>query len=430
MYNRCSSQFGPHHSRSSELSYMARPAVKAALHIAFAGLLCLTFSCSIRRTGQTSAQLPHAGSSTPSTVAQVPADAQETPRPEIQPEGEPDRDDRRDAKPKALRPQGTQEESDHNPDSPDAAAEFFRRKRWPLGGEPPVERYLEARRQARSLRHFSIAQGETRSESASTFGSWQPLGPGNIGGRVRDLVINPHNPQIMYAGSATDGVWKTTNGGQSWAPLTDFLPVLSVSSLAMSPVDPNTLLLGTGEASRGAGIFKSSDGGKTWAQIPSTANIFYVYKLAFSQVRPANVYAATSSGIWISLNGGTSWNQSYPASGQSASCQSLAVRSDQPADIVYANCQSYSNGATVSSVFRNSDAAGAGTWNNVLSDSRMGNVALAVAPTKPATVYAIAVDNEAASPFVNALLAVYRSTHNGDRGTTTTIMARDTMTLT
>src|ERR1700682_1132480 len=89
------------------------------------------------------------------------------------------------------------------------AADFFRFKRWPFDSELPVERYLEAEQHARSLPLYSIAEGRVRATPASAgardaiFGTWQPLGPGNIGGRVRDLAIHPQNPNIMYAGTAT-----------------------------------------------------------------------------------------------------------------------------------------------------------------------------------------------------------------------------------
>lgn len=319
-----------------------------------------------------------------------------------------------------------------NPDSWQEAAEFFRRKRWPIGGDLPAERYIEARRQIQRLPLYSIAEGRVRqraSDSAATpllaqpsFGTWQPLGPGNIGGRVRGLVVHPKDPNTIYAGSATGGVWKTTDGGQSWFPLTDFLPVLSVSSLVMSPTDPNTLFVGTGEASRGAGIFKSTDGGQTWVQLPqtATADFYYVYKLAFSTARPTNLFAATGSGVWMSLNGGNTWKQAYASpAGQSVSCSSLAIRSDQPKDIVFANCSAYnySTQQSTNAVYRNLDPVGNAPWVNVLTDPAMGPVALAISASSPNVVYALASDSEQTSPFRSALLGVYRSDAGGDSGT-------------
>jgi photosystem II stability/assembly factor-like uncharacterized protein len=102
---------------------------------------------------------------------------------------------------------------------------------------------------------------------------WEALGPSNVGGRTRALVVHPTNPNIMYAGAAAGGIWKTTNGGQSWYPLDDYLANLAVCAIAMDPTNPDVLYVGTGEGYnnvdfvRGGGIFKTADGGATWKQL-------------------------------------------------------------------------------------------------------------------------------------------------------------------
>ncbi|MHC5066340.1 MAG: WD40/YVTN/BNR-like repeat-containing protein, partial [Planctomycetota bacterium] len=112
--------------------------------------------------------------------------------------------------------------------------------------------------------------------------NWQWLGPGNIGGRIRAIVIHPNTPTTMWAGAATGGVWKTTNGGASWAPLDDYPASLTIGCMVMEPGNPNHLYVGTGEggyfdtiegtsntaAILGAGIFESTDAGATWTQMP------------------------------------------------------------------------------------------------------------------------------------------------------------------
>lgn len=124
-------------------------------------------------------------------------------------------------------------------DQPAEAQEFFALKRVPDGATAiPVERYLEAREHARlmpqhsaresHLRPFAAALDAAFAPATSTVGTWTSLGPGNIGGRTRALVINPTNPTIMYAGGVAGGVWKTTNGGASWTPLTDPLTLTRI----------------------------------------------------------------------------------------------------------------------------------------------------------------------------------------------------------
>ncbi len=145
---------------------------------------------------------------------------------------------------------------------------------------------------------------------------WTSIGPGNIGGRIRSILIHPTSTNTMWAGSVGGGIWRTTNGGTTWAPVNDFMANLAVATLIMNPLDTNVLYAGTGEgffnadAVRGAGVFKSTNGGVTWTQLPSTAtsNFFFVNRLAISP-DGATLLAATNTGIWRSTNAGTSWTQ-------------------------------------------------------------------------------------------------------------------------
>jgi hypothetical protein len=152
-------------------------------------------------------------------------------------------------------------------DQPSEAARFFRRKRLPVDSagkftmeDLPLERYFTAEAQMRAMPLFDSARQQfVTGEKAKnaplrqsvvvepTQNTWQPLGPGNIGGRTRALVINPQNPNIMYAAGVSGGVWKTTDAGQNWTPIGDRLTQLTVSSLLLDPTNPNVLYVGTGE---------------------------------------------------------------------------------------------------------------------------------------------------------------------------------------
>ena len=305
-------------------------------------------------------------------------------------------------------------------DSPDQAAAFFHNKRWQGPGEFPVERYLRARDHARALPKLQAISENT---NGPALGTWQPLGPGNIGGRTRAIAIDPGNPNIIYAGTATGGVWKTLDGGQTWAALTDFLPVLSVSSLVMDPTNSQTLYLGTGEFTVGDGIFKTTNGGQTWTQLSGTANsnFNFVYSIAVHPKQPTHVYAATAAGVFASADGGGTWRQTFPSNtGTYTTCLSLALRSDQATDIVFASCGMFVNNTLTYAIYRNTDAAGSGPWAIVKSDPMMSATALAIAPTAPATIYAVSVTTDPTGPFRGALLGVFRSTQGGDPGTWTT----------
>jgi photosystem II stability/assembly factor-like uncharacterized protein len=138
---------------------------------------------------------------------------------------------------------------------------------------------------------------------------WKWLGPGNVGGRSRALVIHPELPNIMWVASVAGGIWKTTNGGASWGPLADFMANLNASTLVLDRVNPDVLFAGTGEgfynldAYRGAGIFRSTDGGAIWTQLPATAidSFTYVYRLALTQ-DGATLLVATRQGVFRSTN--------------------------------------------------------------------------------------------------------------------------------
>ena len=151
---------------------------------------------------------------------------------------------------------------------------------------------------------------------------WTQRGPGNVGGRTRGLIVDPddatHN--TWFAGAATGGIWKTTDGGLNWTCLTDDLVNLSANTLAMAGSDHNIIYAGTGESfpggtyMKGSGVFKSINKGADWTQLASTANnadFSYVNRLIVDPVNANIVIAATESGILKSTDGGGSWTKVY-----------------------------------------------------------------------------------------------------------------------
>jgi uncharacterized protein (TIGR03437 family) len=318
-------------------------------------------------------------------------------------------------------------------DKPHEAAEYYRLKRLPEGErEIPVERLLEARLRVRGMRRYSTAreafvlpQTEGESVNEAALGSWTPLGPGNVGGRTRALLVHPASPSVMYAAGVAGGVWKTTNGGASWTPLADLIANIAVCALAFDPRNPEVIYAGTGEGFfnyggvRGAGIFKTTDGGASWAHLSSTntADFHYVNDIVVSPHNPERVYAATRTGVWRSANGGASWTHVLnpkDAGGEPVigGCTDLAVRTDQPGDFLFAACAMFEQ----ATVYRNTDAAGAGAWAAVHTEAQMGRTALAVAPSNQNVVYAVSASLQSGN-YEDGLLAVFRSTSGGEAGT-------------
>lgn len=199
------------------------------------------------------------------------------------------------------------------PDHPGEAAAFRLLQQRDETGEVPADGLLRA---AEQLSGLQAAQASAPEIAGIARTDWKWIGPGNIGGRVRALVIHPVSPNTMFAGSVSGGLWKTTNGGAKWKVVEDFLSNMAISSLVFHPSSPSILYAGTGEgffnsdAVRGAGILKSTDGGTTWAQLASTntSDYLYVNRIAISP-NGATLLAATRTGIFRSTNGGSSWTK-------------------------------------------------------------------------------------------------------------------------
>ena len=323
-------------------------------------------------------------------------------------------------------------------DQPAEANEYFLLKRSPDGHSAiQVQRYLDAIEHSKRMPQYSTAtkrslpslsEIQAASIEPQALGAWTPLGPGNIGGRTRALLINPINPNVMYAAGVAGGVWKSTNAGSSWAALADLLPNIAFCSLALDATNPEVLYAGTGEGFfasdnvRGAGIFKTTNGGANWSflQATSTEDFYFVNDIVVSPNDHLRVYAATRTGVWRSSDGGESWGRSLNPlnAGETTingGCLDLAIRTDRTSDYLFAACGTL----TQSSVYRNTDAGDPlnGTpWTAVLTDPMLGRTTLAIAPSNQNVIYALASSIETGS-YNLGLLAVFRSTSSGDQDT-------------
>ncbi len=221
------------------------------------------------------------------------------------------------------------EESEREPerkqDQPDKAEEWRRLAMIDEKGKIPEGALLRAWNQAQAMtvdsQAWPVESGSAnRIDPAAGINpsGWTWLGPGNIGGRIRSIVVHPTDPQTLWVGSVGGGIWKTTNGGASWAPMSDFITSLAVGSMAIDPNNPDVLYVGTGEgfsnqdSIRGAGIFTTADGGTTWSQLTATASWTSVNRLGINPANTQIILAATGTGIWRTSDGGASWTQRYP----------------------------------------------------------------------------------------------------------------------
>lgn len=239
---------------------------------------------------------------------------------------------------------------------------------------------------------------------------WEPLGPSNVAGRVRTLAFDPRSARRLFAGTASGGLWISDDAGASWRANNDFLPNLSVSTLAFEAGNPEVMYLGTGEASAGlvgVGAFKSVDGGDTWRHLAPTnpdgnPDWRFVNRLAAHPSRPGVLLAAvtntsfTTGAIYRSSDGGQSWAR---VSGQKA--LDIAFDPNDPGNAVA--------GLDNGHVAYSRDGGASWTLTAPLVPSPSGRqstarVEIAFARSRPGLVYA-SVDN--------AKGEVWRSTDSG-----------------
>ena len=116
------------------------------------------------------------------------------------------------------------------------------------------------------------------------FKNWKPrnIGPAGMSGRITAVDAVVANPNIIYLGAASGGVWKTENSGQNWTPVFDDQPIQNIGSVAIQQSNPNVVWVGTGEGNPrnslnlGAGIYKSLDAGKTWKKWDWTRQYVFI----------------------------------------------------------------------------------------------------------------------------------------------------------
>jgi len=152
-----------------------------------------------------------------------------------------------------------------------------------------------------------------RSKTVSA--AWFAIGPANMSGRILDIEFDPSNTDIVYVGSASGGLWKTTDGGDNWITTTDELPTIAIGAICVLPTNPNIVLIGTGEGTSagagddGVGILKSTDGGVTWNTTSLSYPLTAGHGFHVMEVNPltGTILAGANDGLWRSTDGGDTW---------------------------------------------------------------------------------------------------------------------------
>ena len=310
-------------------------------------------------------------------------------------------------------------------DRPDLALEQeVALTRDPATGLVPRQRLLAAARYNETMLAARAGQRPTAGVLANA--NWIERGPSNVAGRVRGLLIDPSDASgnTIWAGSAGGGLWKGSNATTSsiqWTNVNSFLTNLAVTTVVAGPASqPGVLYCGTGEgyfnadAIQGAGIWKSTNGGSTWAQLTSTSNtnFAYVQKLLVHPVT-GDVYAATRSGLWRSQNGGSTWTAVLSTNVAPASATARVADIEIAAD----NTLFVAMGIFSTDGIYRSTTGDAGSWTklNTLTGSGLPatgyqRIELACAPSDANRVYALLQSSAAGTPLLN----IFRSMDKGD----------------
>lgn len=314
-------------------------------------------------------------------------------------------------------------------DNPDAA---FRFRYAMLAGNQQNIDLVQMRREAIGYTNQMIKS--TRSLNKTSAATWTALGPGNIGGRVRSIVIHPTNSNMMLIGGVSGGVWKSTDGGATWKPKGDSLDFMAISSMVIDPTNSNIVYAGTGEgwgnldAVYGGGIYKSTNFGDTWTLLSSTSgastgSFRNVVKLAVDPV--GNIYAATkdfregygkydyqlSGGLFKSSNGGTSWTKISSAVYATNYFNPTDVIPITESTIIYAVGK---NGTMNGGVYRTTD--GGTVWTKITSNlpsSNYGRIALAQDPSNSNTLYSVFQSYDTTQAGDAGLKGIYKSIDGG-----------------
>lgn len=197
-------------------------------------------------------------------------------------------------------------------------------KRWEWYMEPrvyPTGNRINTQKAYEERMAFEADYGtpQTKSNGWTSIGpnDWQSISYNPGIGRINVVAEHPTNPQIIYAGSPSGGIWKSTDGGTNWENLNDDFPSLGVSGIAIDHTNPQTIYIATGDKdgsdTYSIGVVKSTDGGQTWNNTGLSHNLtqFLVCReLIMHPTDPNILLVATNDGLYKTSDGGANWDLS------------------------------------------------------------------------------------------------------------------------
>jgi photosystem II stability/assembly factor-like uncharacterized protein len=267
-----------------------------------------------------------------------------------------------------------------------------------------------AHAQGRRPRQAAAPAAAQQPDVSATYAQLKYRYIGPVGNRVSAVAGVAGDPSVYYAGAASGGIWKTTDGGVHWQPIFDDQPVQSIGALAVAPSDPNVVWAGSGEAfirshiSIGNGIYKSTDAGKTWQHM-GLDNTGRIARVVVHPSNPDVVYVAAMGhsygpqqerGVYRTTDGGKSWERVLFVD-DNTGASDVAMDPTNPRILFAGTWQlvihtwGRESGGPGSGIYLSKD--GGTTWKkltgNGLPTKPFGKVGLAIAPSNSSRIYAL-----------------------------------------
>jgi len=242
---------------------------------------------------------------------------------------------------------------------------------------------------------------------------WRNVGPVNMSGRVADVEGVAGNPRVVWVGSASGGVWKTTNGGLTFEPVFDEQPIASIGDIGVAPSNSDVVYVGTGESalrnsvSFGNGVYKTTDGGQSWTHV-GLEDTRHISKVLVHPTDPEKVYVGAfghmsgpneERGVFRTTDGGASWEKVLYLDDRHG-VSDMAMDPTNP-NILFAclwrfdrKPWTHTSGSEEGGVWHSVD--GGDNWTKIDKGlpKLMGRIGVAVSRSNPEVVYVIAESNE------------------------------------
>jgi photosystem II stability/assembly factor-like uncharacterized protein/phage terminase small subunit len=237
------------------------------------------------------------------------------------------------------------------------------------------------------------------------------IGPGGMSGRITSIAVVETSPEIMYVGTASGGIWKSTSGGVKWEPIFEKELTASIGAIAIQQSNPSVIWAGTGEGNPrnslngGFGIYKSLDAGKTWETM-GLEKTRHIHRIVIHPKNPAIVYVAAigspwgshkERGVYKTKDGGKNWKQILFTNSKSGAAE-LIMDPKNPNKIIAAMWEHkrdpwfFKSGGTGSGLYITYD--GGDHWKQITEKEgfpkgELGRIGVAIAPSNPDIIYAL-----------------------------------------